>query len=410
MKNQLFHYYVGCAALLTAAVGIFLPPAVMSIAMMALVFLAIISPQKGRVWQVFKSTPALWSISGLCILFAISGLYSDDKAEYIGRLQLYAPYLFLPVAVLAIPKFGKREYYSILSLFFWLIVGISIYLTLYYITHFEEMNEAYKRGQVLPTPIMHIHFSLMVVYCVYIGVQNFINRWHMIWPAERWLYLIGSIFLVIFIHILAVRSGMVTLYASIFIALLVMGIRKKAYLKTGLIIASLVAIGILAVVNVPTLQNKYRYTKYNLEEFFRGNDIGRLSDSYRIVSVQAGLDIGNQSPLIGVGVGDVRNLTAEYVAEHYPDLAHITYSPQNQFVVIYSALGLVGVIYFLFMIFAPLRLNGFWSEWQLIAFHTVAFCSFMFEQLLETQIGICFYLVFSLMGLRFLLRDRMETA
>lgn len=406
MKHKQLLQILAVLGLLAATLGIFLPPVVMSIGMMTIVGVAILSPDKLTAWRQFTQTKALVLISLFFIAYLLSGLYSSNVDWYVNRLQLYLPFLVMPIAILAIPNFDRKTYYGILLIFLLTVTGICLYLTGYYFTHVEMMNELYKKGQVLPTPIMHIHFSLMVVYCAFIAFQFYIKRWTFKWHWESYVYLGIALFLVLFVHLLAVRSGMVTLYFTIVALLMVQGFRKGSLLKNLAIVVALMLAAVVAVIKVPTLQNKYRYTKYNLEEFYKGNDIARLSDSYRIVSITAGVNIAMQSPVIGVGVGDVKDETAVYVAEHFPDLAHITYTPQNQFVVVFAALGLLGVLLFICMIFAPAWMSGFWDELQYLAFHIILLCSFLFEQILETQVGIAFYLVFSLMGMAYLLHRK----
>lgn len=397
---------LGVGMIVLMMVGMFLPPAFMSISMIGLSLLFFIRSDKKNIINRIKSHPAFLLIIIYFIIYLISGLYSENIDWYLNRMQLKLPFLFLPIAMMSLPLMNKRYYYPLLYLFFIMILGMSLYLTLYYAFNFEMVNDGYQRGKVLPTPIMHIRYSIMVVYAFFIGIYLYLKKWKFRWNIDRYILLSGSIFLFAFVHILAVRTGIVSLYATILVLLIAWVFRSGNYIK-GLLVLFIISLSAaLAIWKIPTLQNKYRYTKYSLEEFVNGNDIGRLSDSYRIVSIKAGMAIGNNSPIIGVGAGDVKDLTAQYVQEHYPDIAHTTYTPQNQYVITYAILGLIGVLVFLAMTLTPLFIKGSWADINFIAFHTILITSFIVEQTLESQIGITFYLLFGLMGIRYLIDNK----
>lgn len=401
-----FLNYISYVSVAVIIVGLLLSRATMSIGMISLAACLILKGNYRTLWDEFKSQPLLWVITIYFFIILLSGLYSDNWGWLGNRLLLKLPFLVMPFAILALPKLDRHIYYRFLALFFFLILGTALWILGWYVSNYATMNEAYLAGTVLPTPVMHIRYSLMVVYSIFIGVQLYGSRFSILWKWERYLYLIGSIILFIFAHILAVRTGILSLYTALFI-LGVYHVWKSGKIWQGAIgILVLGVCGYLAIQHIPTLNSKLNYTIYSLNEIKHNKDISRLSDSYRIASIQAGINVGNTSPIFGVGVGDLKDETARYVQEHYPELAHEKYTPQNQFVHSYAALGLIGLLIFSFVVFFPLSVIQVREEMQLMAFHCIMLSSFLVEQTLESQLGIALYLIFAVLGARYVMESK----
>ena len=125
-----------------------------------------------------------------------------------------------------------------------------------------------------------------------------------------------------------------------------------------------------------------------------------MSDSYRVANMEAGFALGNAHPWTGVGIGDIRDETETYLREHYPELAGPGYMPQSQYLLTYAATGIFGLLFFIFVTVYPLWYRQGWRQPLFVAFHLLAFSVFVFEQLLETQVGTAIYVVFLVLSIR----------
>jgi len=183
-------------------------------------------------------------------------------------------------------------------------------------------------------------------------------------------------------------------------ALLVLERRK--YLLAGGLAAAMVLAGLLAYQYVPSFQNRINYSLYTLRMFEKQEQISELSDARRIGSLYAAADMMKRHPLTGVGAGDVRDATDVYLQLHYPSLAGLQLMPHNQFLHAGASAGIPGMLVFTLALLWPLLYRRAWRDPLLAAFYVLILSSCMVEHTLETQLGTAFYILFVLMGLRYL--------
>lgn len=409
LNETTFRQYYCLLACVVMLSGMIFSKVLLSIGMIGLVMNAVFDRRLPEHFRRFWANPALRNLTLVFLIFLLSGLYSSNTDWLIDRLRMKLPFLLLPFAVVAIPQFPRRIYLSLLYFFLLVITVTALYLLGWYALHFGEMTEAYSRGQVLPTPGMHIHFSMMTAFCVAIAWELFRQGFHWRYArAERVLQAASGLFLIAFLHILAVRSGLLVLYIMVVYLLVQYVLSEKRYL-TGLAIVLLLIAGVsTAYLCVPSLRNKVDYTLYNLHMIRQGENLSVLSDSYRVANIEAGLAIGNTHPLTGVGIGDIRDETEAYLEVHYPELAGPGYMPQSQYVLTYAATGIFGLVIFIFATTYPLWYRHSW-RWPLFtAFHLLAFTGFAIEQTLETQVGAAIYVVFAVLAIRSIAEEDQE--
>jgi O-antigen ligase len=399
------HQTFGIFSILSILVGMLFSEAAMSIGMMALTANAVFNRNIANNFRTFVQNRALVGLTLVFFIVLISGLWSENVDWWVNRVRMKLPFLLLPFAVVALPFFDKKVYYPILAFFFWLMVGVCGYSLGLYLLNVEATHEAYKLGQVLFTPVMHVRFSLLVAYAIVVGVWLFLEKFQFRFSIERWLLLAATVFLLVYLHILAVRSGLVSFYAaSVYIMILWM-VKSKRYVL-GMGVAGFLIIGsTLAIRFTPTLWNKIAYTRWSWSQFERRERLADLSDSYRLATIEAGLAIGNAHPVLGVGFGDIKDETRLYLQQHYPELLQQLYMPQSQYVLFYAATGFVGLLIFSFTTFLPLLYQKSWQHLLIGSFHIMLIVSFVVEQTLETQLGTAIYGMFAVLGIRHLMED-----
>lgn len=404
-NKWLNHQSVGVFGILMVLVSMLISAdAWTSIGMMVLTANAVFNKNITSNFKIFTQNRALLALTLIFFIVLISGLWSTNTAWLLDRLKMKLPFLLMPFAIVAIPNFSKKTYYPILAVFFWITVLICLYSISLYILNYDAMNAAYKQGQVLFTPVMHIRFSLMVAYAIVIGYWLSVERFYFKFPIERWLLLIATAFLFIYIHILAVRSGLVSLYAVIAYFIIYLFIKSKRYILGASLAVLIIIAGVLAMRFVPTLWNKYNYMRWSINQFQRGEDLAILSDSYRFGTIIAGVEIGNKNPVLGVGFGDIKDATHAYLQQHYPALSSEHYMPQSEYVLFYAATGIIGLLLFIWATLQPFFYQNAGQHLLVGSFHVMMIGSFIVEQTLETQLGTAIYVMFAVMGIRFLMK------
>ncbi len=389
--------------------GMLFGRAVLSMGMILLAANAVFNLGVGRLWQRFRREPVLWALTGIFFLYLLSGLYSEQVDYWVDRSRMKLPFLLLPFAILSIPRMEERVGWPILLGFSALIAGCCGYSLVLFALDYEAILEGYKQGQVLPTPIQHIRFSLMVVYGCCVCLVYLLER-PIAYPRwVRWVALGGALFFMGYLHLLAVRSGLVALYGILgYFALHYLWQRRPSVpLMVGVVVAGM-GLMYASYRFIPTIYNKVNYTFYSLDQMRQGVDVGNLSDSHRLGTIWAGWQIGLEHPLIGVGVGDIQEVTDQYLRRRFPSLAGSGYLPHNQYVLVFAATGIIGLLYFSIATLLPLWYRNAYRYPLIVAFHIIVLSSFLVEHTLETQLGTAFYLLFVLLHFRLFLAKTIE--
>ena len=333
-------------------------------------------------------------------LVLVSGLWSEDTNYLMERLRIKLPFLLLPFAFISIPPFSQRQY---LSLFYFLIVLMffsSLMVGTNYLLDFESITEAINRGKVIPTPMNHIRFSLVLAFSILAGIFLWRKKFYLKFKWERPFIAFITIFMFYFIHVLSVRSGLFVLYFSIlFFSVRYIYLTRRYFL--GLVtILGLILIPIIAYHTIESFQAKVDYAQRDMGMYLKGKGKD-YSDAERLISFQVGLEIGNKNPIFGVGAGDLKKEVQSYYDANFIDISEYK-MPHNQFISIYAGTGIFGLIIFLLAFFYPLRYKNNYKNELFASLHLIVFFSFLVENTIETSIGVAFYSFFLLIGINHL--------
>jgi O-antigen ligase len=361
----------------------------------------------------YRQYRAWLAVSIPFLLVLVSWIWSNDLGYTLERLRIKLPFLVLPFAFAAMPPLRKREVYVILYFLLVIMSIISAYVLVNFIANYDAVMADLGRGGHLPTPSNHIRYSLMLALAILGGGVLWFDNFSFKASKEEVpappirnpqsanpLIAFLTLFLFAFIHVLSVRSGLVSLY----IALLALGawfvLVKKRYLLGLAGIAGVVVLPIIAYFAVPSFKAKVDYARWDYLQFRQG--IGSdYPDSERFASMKVGLDIGQDHLLLGVGAGDLK----QEVNRRYETGLVGSYKlkmPHNQLVTIFAGTGLVGLAVFVAGFFFPLFYRKNWRNPLFLALHAVIFSSFFVENTIENNFGVSLYLFFLLVGLNYL--------
>jgi len=155
------------------------------------------------------------------------------------------------------------------------------------------------------------------------------------------------IFFIVYLHILASKTGLVCLYGAALIYLLYVIIVQKKW-KAGLgvvVIAS--AVFMLFYNTMPTLRNRIQYVVYDFSNYSKGNLMPGYNDAARWLSIKAGYAITTQHPLTGVGFGDMFAAVDQWHQQNHPNsLAYERFLPANEWLVYGTGSGFPGMACF----------------------------------------------------------------
>jgi len=384
-------------------VGLYYSKALLSITPYVLLAIGLFGKNlQNRIRSFTKIRPFL-ILTGLLLMYLLSGINSADKASWLRRIDNNLIYLTLPLAFAINAPIKKRYLKSILYFFFWFTFVVSVVTLLSYYLNFDEVNINYLQGKTIVTPIFHTRFSMFITGSILCGFYLRMEKFSWNIPFEKTLFVLALIFQVAFLHILAVRTGILSFYLVTLFALFYYLFSKGRY-KAGLI-ALLIAVSlpVFSYFAFPSIKNKFQYVRYDWVNIFKGGSPEHMSDNTRIRSLKIGFDLIRESPLIGTGIGDMRNEVDALYAERHPQMSQKErFLPTNQLVFTTTGFGVLGLLWFLFCLLYPLYYKGNYRNFFLSAFYLVVFSAFIGENAVELILGKSFFMILALTGIALL--------
>lgn len=343
--------------------------------------------------------PELLSFLLVYLVHAVTGLmHSSIAAKALQQdLVLQLPFVLLPLAFLLLPDWKVRHQHILWLLLLGCCLIAATGATINYLLHNKEIEALYLQSKVMPTEPDHIRFSLLISIAITAGILLIFSKQ----LPKRWVYatLSGIILLFLFQHLLAVRSGIVTMYAAIFTWLLWLGWHQRHWKAAlaGLTVVAVVGIGCLLL--FPTLQNKISNTRTDAAQIESVQAANNFSMTARVYSYQAAWAIIQQHPILGVSKIRLADAMAQQYSYRFPEIDPDRYVlPHNQFVYNLAAYGIVGLVVFSFGYYYLLWVGLRRRNILLLLVYLIISISFVVEYTLESNIGIIVGTLFILLA------------
>ena len=390
---------VFCCCLLSAAMtwSLFL----MSIAMWGFVLIAFsrFDSRTLRMRFVFESEYKILlqrlvyaSVTVPFFLVLISGLWSHDIFYWLERLRIRLPFLILPVAFYYLPALNRKQFYSILYFTLLFVSCFTIFILVNYFLHFSEITELLNRGNPVPFMRDHIRYSIQLCFTIFISFELIRQKFYWINEKEQTLLKILSGFLIVSLHVIAVRSGLLIFYASLFIFFFLWSFKKKR-VQFGLIgLLLTVSVPFLAYRFVPSFHNKINYARWDFLMYQKGEGAD-YSDAGRLISLKVGTQVFINEPIFGVGAGDLYSEVGKIYTQQYSNWSPKL--PHNQLLIIAAGTGLVGLFLFIIGFFFPLFADyNFRNLTLVLFFYLNVFISFWIDMPFDAAFGVAFYVFY----------------
>lgn len=399
-RNELAY---GCCLLIIA--GMFttaLTPVVSSISVVLLTLLALIQPQVGKRFGEFLRNRANLAIAAIFVLHLLSFLQTapDQRGLYGNLLTLKLPLLLLPLAFGMLPPISWRQYYLCYYLFVVLTAVGALTSLVMYLLDFEHVNKMYLQSHVMETPVNYVRFSLLTGFATIIGAVLYQKRVFVRFAWERKLIAALTIFLFIYLHVLAVRSGLVAFYAvaGLFVAYQV--IWEKNFRRALLVSAILLASPLLSFGLLPTFHNKFANTVDDVNRVSATKSANNYSIVGRVYSYKAAFHVFNQHSIAGVGIAAITREIDKAYHHLFPEIEKENRKlPHNQYLYYLVTFGVLGLAVFLICFYYPLLAYFRKADLFLHVHYLIVSISFLFEYTLETQLGVLYAVFFLLLPL-----------
>lgn len=343
-------------------------------------------------FRVFFRTPLLWSMSLLFFIPLLTGLWSDDKQQWMAVMRIKLPLLLMPLAFAAPFTLSPRQWEWLAQIFVLMVTIATAWSMFHYAGNMQAINEGYLKSKMIVTPLEndHVRFSWVVAAAILVTGWLFIQKAktkHVL----RWILPVIIVWLVLFLHILAARTGLISFYIMSGGVGLWLIFRKRNWKHAALLVIVLFLLPVVAYFVLPSFHNRINYIRYDSDYFRKASYLPGTNDAVRVISLKAGWYVMQEQPLTGAGFGDIRTEVNKQYDTLYPGmLPGDKILPSSEWLVYGAGSGWPGLFIFTLVMLIPFftRTKEKLVWWLLNA--TVAF-SFLFDVGLEVQFGVFIY-------------------
>jgi O-antigen ligase len=362
--------------------------ALLSIGLIGFIATSLVHKNIWRQVKTFLSLPFLWSMSLLFVLPLTTGFWSEDLSQWSQILLIKLPLLLLPICFAGEYGFSFKDWQEIAFVFLIVIFGGVCWSSSQYFQNTTSIHAGYLKANTIATPLGndHVRFSLLVAIAILTSIFLLVRDNKIFKRAVGVLLLIMVGIEIIYLHVLAVRTGLICFYITI---LFFIGWLWNRRSKIKFLLIACLFFPLIAYFIFPTFKNRISYLKFDLSLVQKNIYLPGSNDGNRFASIKAGLALVQQRPFTGVGFGDIKNETDKFYSKNYPLMKEQDkILPSSEWMMYGAGAGWPGIILFSMIMLIPFSVkaphrNMFW--WLLNIF--MAF-SYLFDIGLEVQYGV----------------------
>lgn len=365
-----------------------------SVSMLAMVIWGVVS-QRDQLKSTIRTIASRPEIVGLSMVFFVvlaSGIHSTDSDQWLHEVKIKLPFLILPFAIFLLRPISAAQHRWMHQILIGTVVISSFAVLTAYLGDADDLQRRIGMGQSIPTPIDHIHYSIIMAYA---AVTSFLLAVHSKIQRLRVVHTIGGLYLFAFLHFLSVRSGIVICYAAIGVSILWYIVAYRRYWSGLALMVSLATLPFVAYQVVPSFKQKIDYMRWDIQQYREGNG-NNYSDAERLMSYEIAIDMIHEAPMFGHGMGDLRKITTELQRTKFGQKDKYIY-PHNQYLFVCSGVGLIGGLLFFGGLLTPLVFARRRSVY-LLAIYTMLLLSFLVENTIQRAVITAFFLFFILIN------------
>ena len=331
------------------------------------------------------------------LLILLSGFHGGDMREYNRLIVMQLPLIFIPFGLSDANalKSGQKNIIFVTLILAVTVTGLASFIN--YIIHFKEIQEQITHSKPIPIINMasfHIYYSVLLAFSAglllwYIFVKGIQKA---LYKGLAWACLIV---IVILLHSISARTGLLCFYAEAGISILWLIFKsKKIVLGFGIAIGlGIMAFGATKI--IPSEKNRFENTQLDLHKYESGDNINHYSLSMRFEALKVGWAVFEKNIIMGVGPANVASaMDAQYTLGKSELITENRIKPHNEFLYALVSMGIIGFVALCFMIFLPVINGAVFRDYIFLMFIVVCIASFQVEYLLERQVGITFFCLF----------------
>lgn len=344
----------------------------------------------------------LFLILGFYFLGFISLFYGNNTSNTWFNNEIKLSLFVFPISFLISNIDFKKSFRPILKSFvegtiFAVILSLINALTSYYYDSDSSVFFYSDLSYFAHTSYfsLYLNFSIAILYYFWFSPskQDYI---------PPYLNFGLSFFLSLIILMLASKTGIITLLLVHLIGILFWVKKYQKFKQASILFGTLAIFISIGLYSSPQVIDRLITMK---ESILNYDGTPNSSSTIRIAVWTEALELIKEKPILGHGVGDVSDqLTNRYQEKGFIKLAKKHLNSHNQYLQILIGSGIIGFLYFLFLIIYPtIKIEVTVSKLLYFLFLILILVNFMTESMLETQSGIIFFaffltLFYSLLG------------
>ena len=342
----------------------------------------------------------------IVVLYILSGILGGNFIDYIESIKGKLFYFFVPIT-LSLIVFNFKD--KIIAKFFFACCAIvqSLYAINFFLVNKESLIDTYSTGNVLPViKIHHVQIAVLIAIGIILLVSVLFS------VTKKRIKIIASvlaIWLFIFLHIFAVRTGLILMYGMLVLYISIKLIEQKKLIKLVVALITIIGLGATIINYSPTIKNKINYMQYDLLHYKQqSNDLYFFSDSRRLQSIQIGIQILKEHPLTGCGIGKIEAECARIYKQKNKELnTNYYYLPHSQYIYFLSCFGWIAGSILIACFLYPLLYFIKQKKYLFTSIYSGLIVFGIWDAFLGTLFGNCVYILIIGLGLQ---KDETNTA
>jgi len=322
-------------------------------------------------------------------LYTFVSLIWVESHNWMDTIGYAFKYWYFLVIIAMATTIKQEKILSVISAF---IVGMFISELLSYGIFFELISLNHGSPDN-PTPFMnHLDYGLYLAFTSLLILSRLLYEKSL---KYRLFYLLFFISVTTNLFIVAGRVG----YVAFIVSLMVLFVHRFEHRLRALIVALGVLITILSLAYnfSTTFKNRLAQSIDNLEKIYYHQDYC-TSWGTRIGALIVAKEIVMQEPLLGTGAIDHTDRLRAIIAHKYPQMECLSWFEHyhNQYAEVVTSLGLVGLVLFLSIFYALIKMRFENREFGSIkvVFVSVFLVGFVAEPFMMKQFSLALFVLF----------------
>ncbi len=327
------------------------------------------------------------------LLYLISVLYSEDKNTAYKEVEKLAALGFFPLVLSIGPKIDTFQLEKLKWHFIISVSMLALFTILYSISNmftdgvfqFNWIELSYE-SLVSGVGVQPLYFSMFIALALFFLFE--IQRVYKTGLAQILL----AVLLFIYMIMLSTRMTTLAFFAIFAVYNIILALKNRKFLYQGLSFSFFLITAIVIIVLNPV--NKKRFEEaINPKSNYQTDQYG--GRSIRIEKWKCSISVYAESPIIGVGAGDLKNELMECYKSRSVDAALFhKFNSHNQYLNTLGQIGLPGLALLLIMlIFSAKKAYDYNSDVFLAFIALFAMCM-LSESMFGRRWGIFFFALF----------------